>query len=309
MARPGWTVAAMGVVCVAACLGSFSRAEGRGETAKPLAGAIDIHMHCGPDVLPRSVDSIDVARMAKAEGMRAIVLKNHYVPTADDAYLVRKIVPGIEVFGGIDLNLTVGGINPAAVENMAHIAGHYGRMVWMTSFDSEAQVRSEKGTRPFVSVSKDGELLPSVKQVIAIIAKYDLVLETGHNRPDEILAMIREAKGAGVRHIVVTHAMINPIHMNVEQMKQAAAMGAYVEFVYNGLVGPYKEFSFAEYASAIHAVGAEHCILASDLGQVVNPVHTEGLKLFYAGLLQAGVTQTEIDRMARVNPADVLELK
>lgn len=280
--------------------------------AKPLAGAIDIHMHCGPDVVPRTLDSIDVARMAKAEGMRAIVLKNHYVPTADDAYLVRKIVPGIEVFGGIDLNLTVGGINPAAVENMAHIKGGYGRMVWMTSFDSRAAVEAEKGIkppRPYVAVSKNGVLLPEVKQVIAIIAKYNLVLETGHNYPSEILAMIREANRVGVKHIVVTHAMIAPIHMNIDQMKQAASMGAYIEFVYNGLIGPYKEFSFDDYAKAIHAIGADHVILASDLGQVVNPAHTEGLKLYYAGLLKAGVSQAEIDTMARTNPAKVLDLK
>ncbi len=284
------------------CCGSLFAQE------KPLAGAIDIHMHCGPDVLPRSVDAIDVARLAKAEGMRAIVLKNHYVPTANDAYLVRKIVPGIEVFGGIDLNRSVGGINPAAVENMAHIQGGYGRMVWMTSFDSRAQVESEKGTRPYVAVTRSGELLPEVKQVIAIIAKYNLVLETGHNHPDEILAMIREANRDGVKHIVVTHAMINPIHMNIAQMKEAASMGAYIEFVYNGLIGSYKEFSFEDYAKAIHAVGAEHCILASDMGQVANPVHTEALKQYYAGLLKVGVTQSEIDTMARVNPAKVLDL-
>jgi hypothetical protein len=276
---------------------------------KPLMGAIDIHMHAAPDGVPRNVDWIDVARLAKAEGMRAIVLKNHYVPTADDAYLVRKIVPGIEVFGGIDLNLTVGGINPAAVENMAHVTGHYGRMVWMTSFDSEAQVASEKGsTRPFVAVTRDGQLLPEVKQVIAIIAKYNLVLETGHNRPEQIMMMIREANRVGVKHIVVTHAMINPIHMNAEQMREAAGMGAYIEFVYNGLIGPYKEFSFEDYAKTIHAVGADHCILASDFGQVVNPVHTEGLKQFYAGLLKVGVTQAEIDTMARTNPAKILDL-
>lgn len=288
------------------CLGAAAQ---QGTPARPLAGAIDIHMHCGPDVLPRSVDAIDLARLAKAEGMRAIVLKNHYVPTANDAYLVRKVVPGIEVFGGIDLNRSVGGINPAAVENMAHIAGGYGRMVWMTSFDSRAQVESEKKPRPFVAVTRNGELLPEVKQVIAIIAKYNLVLETGHNHPDEILAMIREARRAGVKHIVVTHAMIAPIHMNIEQMKQAAAMGAYIEFVYNGLIGPYKEFTFEDYAKAIHAVGAEHAILAGDMGQTVNPVHTEALKRYYAGLLHAGVSQAEIDTAARVNPARVLDLR
>jgi hypothetical protein len=274
----------------------------------PLVGAIDFHAHTGPDSMPRTVDSIDLARLAKAEGMLAIVIKNHFVPTASDAYLVRKVVPGIEVFGGIDLNLTVGGMNPAAVENMAKITGHYGRIVWMTSFDSCAQVRAAKENRPCAAVSRDGKLLPETLKVIDVIAKYNLVLETGHNTPEECLMMIRYAKQAGVKHIVVTHAMMAPIHMSIPQMQEAAAMGAYIEFVYNGLVGGYKEFEFADYARAIKAVGAEHCILGSDMGQVTNPVHTEALKLFYAGLLKAGITQNELDLMSRRNPATLLEL-
>ena len=59
--------------------------------------------------------------MARAHGMRAIVLKNHYDPTAGLAYMVRKQVPGLEVFGGVDLNLPVGGMNPAAVEHMTQV--------------------------------------------------------------------------------------------------------------------------------------------------------------------------------------------
>jgi Family of unknown function (DUF6282) len=274
----------------------------------PLVGAIDFHAHTGPDSMPRAVDSIDLARFAKAEGMRAIVIKNHFVPTASDAYFVRKVVPGIEVFGGIDLNLTVGGMNPAAVENMAKITGHYGRIVWMTSFDSCAQVRAAKENRPCAAVSRDGKLLPETLKVIDVIAKYNLVLETGHNTPEECLMMIRYAKQVGVKHIVVTHAMMAPIHMSIPQMQEAAAMGAYIEFVYNGLVGGYKEFDFADYAQTIKAVGAEHCILGSDMGQVTNPVHTEALKLFYAGLFKAGVTQNELDLMSRRNPATLLEL-
>jgi hypothetical protein len=274
----------------------------------PLAGAIDFHAHTGPDSMPRAVDSIDLARLAKAEGMRAIVIKNHFVPTASDAYLVRKVVPGIEVFGGIDLNLTVGGMNPAAVENMAKITGHYGRIVWMTSFDSCAQVRAAKENRPCAAVSRDGKLLPETMKVIDVIAKYNLVLETGHNTPEECLMMIRYAKHVGVKHIVVTHAMMAPIHMSIPQMQEAASMGAYIEFVYNGLVGGYKEFEFADYVRAIKAVGAEHCILGSDMGQITNPVHTEALKIYYAGLLKAGITQNELDLMSRRTPATLLEL-
>src|SRR6202453_4344532 len=95
----------------------------------PLAGVIDIHAHCAPDSTPRSIDAIDLARLAKQRGMRGLVLKNHYQPTASLAYVVRKEVPGIEIFGGVDLNLSVGGMNPFAVEHMAANTGACGRRV------------------------------------------------------------------------------------------------------------------------------------------------------------------------------------
>src|SRR5258708_5332289 len=91
--------------------------------AQSLNGVIDIHVHSDPDSVPRSIDAIDLARLAKSRGMRALVLKNHYEPTASLAYVVRKEVPDIEIFGGIDLNRTVGGINPAAVERVTMVKG------------------------------------------------------------------------------------------------------------------------------------------------------------------------------------------
>ena len=85
---------------------------------------------------------MDLTRLAKLRGMRGIVLKNHYEPTASLGYLARKAVPGIEIFGGVTLNLPVGGINPHAVDHMARVSGGAGRFVWMGSLDTEAQVRS-----------------------------------------------------------------------------------------------------------------------------------------------------------------------
>src|SRR5450631_385914 len=128
--------------------------------AQTLTGAIDIHAHSDPDGTPRSIDAIDLAKLAKSRGMRAIVLKNHYEPTASLAYIVRKEVPGIEVFGGISLDLTNGGVNPAAVEWMTKSKGGYGRVIWMPTFDSEAQVELTHDKRPFARVSKDGKLVP-----------------------------------------------------------------------------------------------------------------------------------------------------
>src|SRR6202041_1443943 len=275
----------------------------------PLAGVIDIHAHSAPDSSPRSIDAIDLARLAKSKGMRGLVLKNHYQPTASLAYIVRKEVPGIEVFGGVDLNLSVGGMNPFAVEHMAATTGGYGRVVWMSTFDSEAQVRYSKQDRPFVRVAQNGQLLPETRQVIAVIAKHDLVMATGHTSAEEALMLIREARAQGVQHMVVTHALLAPIHMSDAQMLEAAKMGAYIEFVYNGLLGSYKEFTFKDYARAIRYVGVDHCILASDMGQPANPLHPDGLVALFDGLKKEGITQAEINRMAKENPARLLGLE
>ncbi|HXP09839.1 MAG TPA: DUF6282 family protein [Acidobacteriaceae bacterium] len=274
----------------------------------PLAGVIDIHVHCAPDSTPRSIDAIDLARLAVKRGMRGLVLKNHYQPTASLAYIVRKEVPGIEVFGGVDLNLSVGGMNPFAVEHMAATTGGYGRVVWMSTFDSEAQVRYSRQDRPFVRVAQNGQLLPETRQVIAVIAKHNLVMATGHTSAEEALMLIHEARAQGVKHMVVTHAMLQPIHMSDAQMVEAAKMGAYIEFVYNGLIGSYKESTFHDYARAIRSVGVEHCILSSDMGQPGNPLHPDGLIALFDGLKKEGITQAEIDRMAKENPARLLGL-
>ena len=291
----------LGLMC---CVASAGFAQ-----ENSLAGAIDIHVHAAPDSTPRSIDAIDLARLAKSRGMRGLVLKNHYEPTASLAYIVRKEVPGIEVFGGIDLNLSVGGMNPSAVEHMAAITGGYGRFVWMATFDSENQVRYSKQDRPFVRIARDGQLLPETKAVIAVIAKRNLVMATGHSSAEEDLMLVREAKAEGVQHMVVTHAMLEPTHMSSAQMLEAAKMGAYIEFVYNGLIGTGKQYDFADYAKAIRYVGVNHCILSSDMGQLGNPLHTDGLIAFYAGLRGQGFTQAEIERMAKENPARLIGLQ
>src|SRR6202008_101760 len=179
--------------------------------ARVLQGTIDIHVHSAPDNVPRSIDGLDVAALARARGMRGIVLKNHYEPTAGLAFLARKEAPGLEVFGGIDLNLTVGGMNAAAVEHMTQVAGGWGRVVWMSTFDAENQVRYSKENRPFVSVARNGELLPETKSVISVIARHGLVLATGHVSSAEGLMLLREGRQQGVTHMVVTHAINAPI--------------------------------------------------------------------------------------------------
>jgi hypothetical protein len=278
-------------------------AVGRAQT---LDGAIDMHAHAAPDGTPRKLDALELARMAKAAGMRAIVIKNHYEPTASLAFLVRKVVPGIEVFGGISLDLTVGGVNPAAVEWMTKVEGGYGKVVWLPTFDSESQVKLNGDDRPFAPVTRDGKILPEVLAVIDIAAKHDLVLEMGHSSPQESLLIIPEAKRRGVKNIVVTHAMASPGgSMTLEQMREAAKQGALLELVHS----PPTDEQVTKEAEAIKAIGAASFVLSSDLGQPPNPLHTDGLLAMYMGLMAHGVSAADIDIMARKNPARLLGLE
>ena len=276
--------------------------------ANVLSGAIDIHLHTEPDSRPRALDALDAAKQAKANGMRAIVLKNHYEYTSGLAYIVGKQVPGIEVFGGVDLNLTVGGMNPAAIEYMAATTGGRGKLVWMSTFDAENQVRFSKENRPFVSVSRNGQLLPVTKEVIASIAKHGLVLATGHVSPDEGLMLVREARRQGIQHIVVTHAMNDPIRMTVPQMQEAAKLGALIEFVGGNIGDADGKARMDRFADAIKKIGPQFCILSSDLGQKGNPLPAEGLAAFIGAMKAHGLTDQQIDQMTRRNPAQLLGL-
>lgn len=278
------------------------------EAARLLAGAIDIHVHSDPDDRPRSIDALDVAKLARERGMRAIVLKNHYDPTGPLAYVVRKAVPGIEIFGGIDLNLPVGGMNPAAVEHMTKVSGGWGRFVWMSTFDAENQVKYSKENRPFVAVARNGQLLPEVKQIISLIARNGLVLATGHVSPEEGLLLLREGRAQGVERMVVTHAMMAPVLMDVPQMQEAARLGAFIEFVGGSLAGADASSRMDGFADAIRKVGPEFCILSSDLGQRGNALPPDGFGDFLLALRGRGFSEAEIGRMSKQNPAHLLGL-
>ena len=268
-----------------------------------LNGIVDTHVHSDPDSVPRSVDALEIARLAAREGIRALVLKNHNAATVQLAYIVGKVVPGIEVYGGVVLNRALGGINPAAIEHAALIKGGYLRIVWMPTFDAGNESAPSKG--PFVPVSKGGKLLPEVIDVLRLISKHKLALATGHSTPAENLMLVREARKMGIAKIIVTHPFGR---MSVAQMKEAAAEGAYIEFDYHSLLSPSGKGVTAR-VEAIKAIGPEHCVLSSDLGQQDSPIHTLGWKRYLELLRNAGISEAEIDRMARRNPALLVGLE
>lgn len=277
-----------------------------------LQGIVDTHTHGDPDSAARSIDVLQLARIAKAAGMRAIVLKNHYAPTVQAAYLVSEVVPGIQIFGAIALDRAVGGVNTEAVRQAAAFKGKKLRVVWMPTFDSENDVTFNKQNHPFVSIQRDGKLLPETMEVLKIIARENIVLATGHSSAAEDLLLVREAKKLGINHIIVTHPLAKAQHMTIPEMQEAAKMGAYIELCGAPLL-PTEDANgkipVEVYVNVIHSVGADHVILSSDLGQAINPVHTDGWKLFLDILRKAGISDKELDTMDKTNPAALLGLQ
>jgi hypothetical protein len=321
--RRGFLKTALGGVAAVAGLGAVpASAQVRvfpppPPMTSPIEGMIDWHVHSSPDVFGRAVDDIEVTRKAVEAKMGALVLKNHVMETGARAYLARKLSDHkIPVFGGIVLN-GPNGINPEAVQWMWRMEGGYGRIVYMPTFDADNHVKVFKDAPEGIKVvDAQGKVLPSVIEIMKICAKQNLVFCTGHSSAAQALELIKQAKDVGVKHVVVTHAMFTVVNMTAEQMKQAAGMGAKIEIDFLGtLMGPnahmgwmahWKNVSVKDCAEAVKAIGAQHFIMGTDLGQTGNPSHTDGMKAMVAGLKANGLNDTQVKQVARDNAAAML---
>jgi len=283
----------------------------------PAIGVIDFHVHSHPDVFGRNMDDIDIAQLAKSRGMRGIVLKNHVSTTADRAALVMKVVPGVEVWGGIVLNNAVGGFNPNAVEWMHRMYGGRGKVVWLPTFEADKHVKTlvSKDAKG-IEVAPGGKVTPQMEEILKIIARENLVLATGHVHPYEVIAVTRRARELGVKHIIVTHGLTNIPGLSMAEAKQVADMGAMIEICFlQFMVGPSAPMEWMRHwtvtdaktvAEAVKTFGAKSLVVSSDLGQTGNMIHPDGLETAIGQMKKVGISEADIDLMMRKNPARLL---
>ena len=287
-------------------LAFFVRAEA---ASAQLQGIVDVHAHPDPDVRERRIDALDLVRSAQQAGLRAIVLKSHQAPTAQLAYLVGRLVPGIEVFGSIAMNRAVGGLNPDAVAAQAALKGNRLKIVWMPTYDVPSS--PGKPAQSFVPVSKDGHLLPAAIDVLKVVAQQNLTLATGHVGGADTLMIIDEARKLGISRIVVTHPSGR---LTMAEMQDAVKRGALIEFTAAPMFGgpdadKVSSARVAEYVKAIRAIGAEFCVVSGDLGPTQFPDPVAAWKATLAVLKSGGLSDREIDLVARRNPARLLGLE
>jgi Family of unknown function (DUF6282) len=291
---------------------------------KAIQGGYDLQVHVAPDVIARRIDDLDLAKEFLAAGLKGFVLKSHYFPTAERAAVVTKAVPGIKAFGAVTLNHSIGGLNPVAVE----LAGRSGcRIVWMPTVDAAnetagrpggtnkklpfwAQIQLELAATglnppPMTVIDESGELTAPARSCLELIRKHDMILATGHLGRREILALVRTSKEIGLRKVVVTHAEFPSQSLSAAEQAELADQGALIEHCFTTMHTG--KASWEELVHSIRVVGAERCIISTDLGQTINPPVAEGFAMFAQTLLDAGFSTEQIQRMAATNPASLVE--
>lgn len=286
-----------------------------------LQGAVDIHIHHGPDLYPRIQDAFELAQDAKAAGMRGVCLKTHNFPTAPMALLTRKHVPGIDIFGSITCNLEVGGVNPSAVEAAIK---YEARQIWLPTIDSTNHALvtgsvgqhghgltikgglsdyARKKPRLFL-LDDEGNLAPALHEIFSMVADADIILNLGHISFKEMTAIVPAAQRAGVKRIICDHPFFSCLTLG--QQSELADQGVWINFTAGELLPRWWRVSVADFAAAIRNVGVPRAVISSDCGQLHNPPMVEALRITCQLLLEEDFTADEIKRLLHHNPAELL---
>jgi len=280
-----------------------------------LGGLIDMHIHTAPDVRPRRLDDIEAARQAADAGMRAVVFKSHITCTADRVAIAQKVVPGVRVFGSVTLNDAVGGLNPVAVEAALKLGA---RIVWMPTISAQNHIVKHGGAVSGINLLRNqvlgknlvsGELQPALFDIFDLVRQFDAVLATGHVSVREIVALVREARAASVRKVVVTHPEVPWVDMDASTQEELRDLGAVFERCYVSTLPVGGGVPFARIVSDIRQVGVESTVVATDFGAATLPPAVEGMRAYVAALLAEGFAERDIQLMAGETPAGLLGLE
>lgn len=290
-----------------------------------MRGAIDLHCHSGPSVMPRYCDHVEAMREASEAGLKAVLLKDHYYSCTPVTALLNKHFKELDVqmLSGVPLNNAVGGLNVHAVEHGLKLGA---KLVWMPTFSSANHIahhhQDAKFTEKFPQTTQrmlqpipltvlddNGHLKEEVKAILDLIAAEDVVLSAGHLNIREIWPLFEEARKRGVRRLLVNHPTY-VVDATLDDMRELANAGVFMEHSMCMWV-PGSKFKFYDdqfLQQVIEAGTVDLTILGSDLGQQGNPSIAEGFRNVIGQLLDLGYSDEDIRKMTSGNASRLMGL-
>lgn len=275
-----------------------------------LDDAIDSHVHASPDLAPRSLDIKEAVSQADKAGMGGIMYLNHYFDTTPISIVMDNQFNDIDVRGGIKLNHSVGGLNPAAVETCVKLGG---AKIDMPTLDSSNELSARgKNQAKGISILKNGRLKPEVEEILDIISTTETTVVTGHLSIDEIRKLIHKCEEYYITAPVISHPKTPSIDMPIGTQKELVESGALVEYCFANttelLANQYPNWngiSSKDIFSDAAEIGVDNVILSTDLGQPGNPNPVEGFRQFISDGFDYGFTIPDLEKMVRDNPRKV----
>ena len=290
-----------------------------------MRGAIDLHCHSGPSVMPRYCDHVEAMHEASEAGLKAVLLKDHYYSCTPVTTLLNKHFSELDVhmLSGVPLNNSVGGLNVHAVEHGLKLGA---KLVWMPTFSSANHIahhhQDEKFTEkfpqttqrmlqpiPLTVLDEHGRLKEEVKAILDLIAAEDVVLSAGHLNIKEIWPLFEEARQRGVKRLLVNHPTY-VVDATLDDMRELARAGVYMEHSMCMWV-PGSKFKFYDdqfLRQVIEAGTVDLTILGSDLGQQGNPSIAEGFRNVIGQLLDLNYSDEDIRKMTSGNASRLMNL-
>jgi hypothetical protein len=286
-----------------------------------LRGAVDLHCHSGPSVMPRSLNHLEAIREAQDAGMHAVLFKDHYYSVTPVVELLKETRPDLHItlLSGVPLNNTTGGFNLYAVDYGIKLGA---RLVWMPTFSAANHIRhghrhvilptKVEMLRPtgLTVVTDQGDLKEEIKPVLDQIAEFDCVLSAGHLHISEIWPLFEEAKKRGVKRLLVNHPTF-VVDASLRDIKDLAAMGAYIEHSFCMFINETynKKFTGVQLKELIEAAGVDRTILGSDLGQINNPRPVAGFRSVILLCLGLGYSEDDIRKMTSLNACRLIGIE
>ena len=286
-----------------------------------MVGTIDLHCHVYPEMTlehEARQDDIELIDGALRARMGGVLLKSHFWPTVERAYYLQKRFPELRIFSSITLNRMAGGVDPLAVESAA-LQG--ARAVFFPTWQAandlervgfsrmvrERLPRAADDRRPGLTIVENGRLTTEAGEVLDVAKSFNMLICTGHVSPKESLALIDAAKQRGLQ-VLFSHPSAPSVGASLDEMRQAAEMGAYVEFTTMYTLSLRHHLPARESVKAIQSIGAERCVLTTDHFNAWVPPMPEMMRMGMGQLAECGLSVADLRRMAVDNPRRLLSL-
>jgi hypothetical protein len=291
-----------------------------------LVGAVDLHCHSGPSVMARDINHVEALEEVAAAGFRGMLIKDHYYSATPIVRLLKETHGhlGVDLYSGVPLNNSNGGFNKHAVDAGCALGAN---LVWMPTFSSKNHIDSPYGIKanfphtitkmipfePLTPLDENGNIKDEVKEVLDLVAQYDVILSGGHMHVSEIFKVFEEARKRGVKKLLVNHPtfILEFTHKDISEIVRL--YDAYIEHslcMYIELTRrPKPMYPPEELDLLIKAAGVDRTILASDMGQKNNDHPVYGFREVIRNCIQMGYTDEDITKMISKNPLRLLGIE